>query len=128
MNPTYLKERAVKKEIYPHRIDYSEEQMDSLREKLTESVIQEDNTLEAFKEVRRGQKVILDDIRNTKRELLKAIRLRYKEEDREVYLVPDFEQRVMEYFDTHTGECLFTRRLRPEEFQTNIISAIAVNS
>lgn len=57
-------------------------------------------------------------------EIIGSLRSGYKEEMREVFLVPDHENGMMQYF-TEDGVEVWSRKLRADEKQTNFLKIAA---
>lgn len=69
------------------------------------------------------------EIKKLKTEIAKEmaeVKKGYREEVKEVYLVPNFDEGKMEYI-TADREIVQSRKLRPDEMQDNVISLAAAN-
>jgi len=126
MDTRYLREAAVRKEPRTIRYNYTEDQLNDLREKFTDKALQHADEQELYKEVRREWKEKLEASRADMKFLGDAIRKRYRDETVEVYCVPNFDDGMMEFFDVRTGDMVDARKLRPDEKQMNIIQAAAI--
>jgi hypothetical protein len=74
-------------------------------------------------EMKKAFKSQLDPLKDAQKRTFIDIRLGFREEMQEVYLVPDHEQDIME-FRTESGELVGSRKLRPDERQTNVLRQI----
>lgn len=106
---------SIGTEPYRKRTDYTPDQLDGLRRTHTDkSIIVEDlveTKKDAVKKFDAELKVQKGELASTMRE----IRLGYKEETVEAYLVPDIQEGTVEIYDAKTGDKLDVRKMRPDE-------------
>lgn len=123
-NTIDLRDQSVGKESRPVRHQYTEDELNALREQFATVALALDDEAEAFKLVREEFKARIKPKEQERRELAGQVRHRYRDETIECYLVPDFDSGMMEFIAIATGEKVDERRLRPDERQMNIHAAI----
>lgn len=97
----------------------SPEEMDEYRERFAETCIELTEAEESLKVYSDLRKAEMKPVKELIRDLQKAIKNRAIEVEETAYLFPDYDSGVMNYYNSD-GELLMSRRLRPEERQTNI--------
>ncbi len=102
--------------------------VDSETEKMKDDFINRQVSITLLKEqldaVKEEFKAKIKPLEQSQSETLTQIRSGFVEELKEVFLVPDFENGVMQYF-TEDGTEVFSRKLRADEKQTNFLKLAA---
>lgn len=106
-------------EVLTYTKPLSREEMDEFRENLTDEMIKARNLEEEFAQQKADHKNRIDPVNRGIAELLGIIRAKAIEVREECYLVPNYEDNMMEFYNAN-GEMIDSRRLRPEERQTTI--------
>lgn len=125
MSLDHIREIALGREEKEIRHYYSDEEIAILREYFMEVYKNLTDEEENLLAIRKEFKIRMDKLRAELKLTHHGIHLKFKDEVMEVYLVPNFEERKMEYRDIVTGDVLDTRPLRPDEKQLNILQANA---
>ena len=128
INPSTLKDVAVGFEETDIRHEYSQQELDTIRELFTDESLRRADKEEKFAEIRRAHKAEMTLIIDSIKTLAIDIRNRYKDTKARCGLVPNFETGMMQYYDENTGELVHTRRLRPDERQTTMMNVIRSNA
>lgn len=124
MNPIDLKQYESEERKIRH--DFSEDESNMLREDFSQNRLLYADEEKAIVAMRKDWKKRLDEIDAEGNRLLGLIRDRYRDDDRVVRLVPNYDAGLMEMYDENSGELVESRKLRPAERQTNILHAIKV--
>lgn len=116
-----LEQIAYSQNNEPVRRPYSEETKDETKE----FIVSESTTImEQTAEFKRIQKEFNDAIKKNKEALkdaLVTLKRGYSENEETVYLIDDQEEGMMNIYDRF-GELLYSRKLRPEEKQSRILT------
>lgn len=125
-NIQHILDMAVGREVRQVRHDFSEDEMNVLREQFAEVAMHRADEEEAFLLVKKEWKVKLDEVKEEERLKRKLVRDRFFDQERDVALLPNHESGMMEIYDAKSGEMVEERKLRPNERQMNILQAKAV--
>ncbi len=112
-------------EVKKIRTEFSDDEMNLLREKLADADILLSEREEQKKEKMAELNVEINDIKAEKKFLRTKIRDRFQEKEMQVLMVPDYERKMMQYVDQDTFEVLEERKMMPKERQM-IINSQAV--
>lgn len=111
-----LQENAAKVEQRIYQKPLTEDEVTARREKHTDNAIAFGDLEDAKKEALADFKAKMDPIKVESKQLLWEIRTKQAKVDGIVYMIPDFESKMMDTYDSE-GELIESRRLRPDEKQ-----------
>lgn len=111
----------VRSEI-PVRHDYTQEEKDSMREKLTANILFLDEIEDEKKEVLSSFKDRAEPMKSENKTLKRSLKAGYEESIRECGGIKDYESGMIAFYDLETAEEVFKRRMYPEERQMNLRS------
>ncbi|MBP5202273.1 hypothetical protein J6Z39_09055 [bacterium] len=117
---------ATETDEMPVKVFYTEDEITKMKDRHFEN-----STKLAYAEEEKKQLLAVknEEIKMIKREIEKdmaAVTKGYREEVKEVYLVPNYDEGRMEYI-TSDREVVKSRKLRADEMQENVIRLVAAN-
>jgi hypothetical protein len=115
-----VKAIAVGTEELPYRTIVANEEKDKLNEEYVKGQIEISNIEEELETIKAMFKDRMKPTKERQAELLHLLKKGFREENKTHYLIPDHEHNEMKYV-LDTGEEVFTRKMRPEEKQMNIL-------
>lgn len=113
-NALRSEERDVKK-------PFTEDEKDGMRKELSRDLVELNKLNEAFKKAKKAHEEACAPLKTNVEAMTKSLRAGFIEVKQDVYLYDYQEQGIMATYD-RDGNLLETRRLMPEEKQTNVIS------
>lgn len=120
MNKTELQQSATGTESRSIRRFFTEDEIIAFQEKFTTNEILKAETEDELKEIKDEFNLRIKSFKSTSKYLLTNVKNKFVDETREVYLLPNHETGEMEFYDTMTGALVDTRRLRPDEKQSQL--------
>jgi hypothetical protein len=106
------------KEIIRH--EFSKDELADMHSGVAQNCIKLSDLEEELQEVKDGFKEKLNPLRKANKYLLKDIRNGFRDEEKEVYLVPDYANNIMEMYNEE-GEKVGERRMMMSERQLQLI-------
>lgn len=112
-----MKELSIGTEKFMHTHRFSEDELNELKTKYSDDSIAiktkeeeltalKESLAPRIKELKKSSALSLNDIRNG-----------FRREERQCYLVPDYDAQTVSYTCVNTGEVLYTRKMLPQERQ-----------
>ncbi len=122
----HIKEIAVASEMQVVQTKLADSETLKLKDGYIARSIQLGHLRDELDGVKADYKMRMKPIEEELSTALSSLRKGYKEEEKEVFLVPDHEKSVMEYY-TEDGVLVMSRPLRPDEKQLNNLRLMAGN-
>lgn len=116
-----MQENAAKVEKTTYQKSLSLEELAARREDLADNCIKLNQLEDELKEVKDDFKLKIDPLKTTNKVLLTEIKTKQSTVDGTLFHMANHDDGMMETYD-NDGYLISTRRLRPEEKQTNIFS------
>ena len=117
---SHIRNISVATETMPVKHYFSDDE----RDKMKDTIINQTMSIRLLREQLAAVKAEfagkIKPLESSQTEIITDLRNGYTEEMKEVFLVPDHEKGVMQYF-TEDGTEVFSRKLRADEKQTNAL-------
>ena len=113
------KELAIKRSIENVRLFFTESQKADLRREVVDALNKVTDLNESLKSHVERVKAEIKPINLIINQKLKAVKAGYEDVDMEVYLVPDYDRKIMQFMDEN-DEVIGERRMTHAEYQTQI--------
>lgn len=121
MNKSQAMESATSTEQRTIRKNFSDDEMNQLRENFAQQEIMKADVEEELAEIKKQFKLKIDALKEAAKEMRTKIKHKYIDRVRDVYCVPNFVSGEMEYYDTESCDLVDSRKLRPNEKQLQIV-------
>lgn len=102
------------KEIIRH--EFSADEMAEMKSQISDNLIKVNDLKEELDEVKDVYKAKINPLEKENKRLLMDIRLKFRDVEMEVHLVPDYENRIMELYNEE-GEKVGERKMMMSEYQ-----------
>ena len=122
-----VKDVAVRTETMPVRTSLSLVELTELKDGLAERSVELDRLDDQLSEAKATFSGLMKPLKDENASTVALLRAGFREEQKTCYLVPDHDSRVMNYH-TEDGEIVFSRPLKPEEWQMNILQMPATGT
>lgn len=102
------------KEIIRH--EFSKDEMAEMKDQISTNLIKVNDLKEELDEVKEVYKAKINPMEKENKRLLLDIRLGFRDQEMEVHLVPDYDNRIMELYNDE-GNKVGERRMLMSEYQ-----------
>lgn len=120
---SHIRNISVATETMPVKHVFTDDELVKMKDEFIARQVKITKLTEDFQEVKDTFKQTTKPLEQEQSMTLSSIRSGYTEEMREVFLVPNHEDGVMQYF-TEDGTEVHSRKLRADEKQTNFLKAV----
>lgn len=115
-----LEDQAYRIEEKLIKRPFSKDELDHFKNEISETMIEVNDIEEELSDIKKEFKAKMDPLKIQVKENLKNVRLKYSEEEGEVFLLADHVEGVMSYYDSK-GVFLESRPLMLSEKQITIV-------
>jgi hypothetical protein len=124
MEISHIKNIAVGTEDMPVKHTFNEDETDKIKDEFISRQVKIQHLKEQLEEMKDSFKLQIKPLELEQADALSFLRQGYDEKMQTVYLVPNHEEGLMEYY-TEDGIMVTSRKLRPDERQLNTLQHMA---
>lgn len=117
---TALLNLATTKQVETIRTEFNKDQLNEMREMVTDFLIKINTKEDELSDIKDKYKAEINPMKKQNKMLLTDIRAGFRDEEMEVYLIPDYDSKTMELYN-EDGDLVGKRKMFMAELQMKLI-------